>query len=112
MKHIRASWPWLGVILVITACSLLPAKTFNEKYLAGVDACTSALTITDTLLEAGKLTKADATNTEKQIDNVKEALDIAKSIEATDVSTGGNKLAAALTALTAIQTYLTQQQGK
>jgi len=103
---------YLGCLLVITACSLFPAKTFNEKYATAVEAASAALSTTDQLLNAGKLTKADAVNVEKQIDNVKEALDLAKATYATDQATGGNKLAAALTTLQGISTYLTQQQGK
>lgn len=91
---------------------MFPAKTFNEKYATGVAAATAALTTTDQLLKAGKLTPRDASNIERQVDNVKEALDLAKQINATDQTTGGNKLASALTALQGISTYLAQQQGK
>jgi putative intracellular protease/amidase len=108
----RTLLAYVGVILVITACSLLPAKTFNEKYAIAVAGATAALTTTDTLYNARKLTVADARNIERQIDNVKEALDLAKAIYATDEATGGDKLASATTALQALQTYLTQQQGK
>lgn len=108
----RTLAPYVLIALVITACSLFPAKTFNEKYATGVSTATAALKTTDQLLNAGKLTPQDASNIEKQIDNVKEALDLAKTTYATDQSTGGNKLASALTALQGISTYLTQQQGK
>ena len=54
----------------------------------------------------------DARNVQTQVRNVKEALDIAKATYATDETTGGNKLAAALTSLQALTTYLQQQQGK
>lgn len=104
---------YVGVVAtVLASCALFPAKTFNEKYATAVAGATSALTTTDTLLNAGTISAADAKNIEKQIDNVKEALDLAKTTYATDEATGGNKLASALTALQGLQTYLTQQGKK
>lgn len=102
------------VAFLIAGCAALnlaQPKTFEQQYATGVSACTAALTTTDTLLTSHKLSAKDAKNVEKQVDNVKEALDIANSIHATDAATGSNKLAEALTALQAVQTYLTQVQG-
>lgn len=102
------------VALVIVGCQALglaTPRTFEQQYATGVSACTAALTTADTLMKAHKLQPKDAQNVEKQVDNVKEALDIANTIHATDAATGNNKLAAALGALQAVQTYLTQAQG-
>lgn len=106
-----ASWllPLLLLSLMLGSCAVFPAKTFDEKYAAGVTAASSALTLDDNLLQAGKLKPADAKNIEAQIDNVKAALDIAKTTYLTDQTSGGNKLASALTVLQGITTYLTQQ---
>jgi hypothetical protein len=109
---LRTLTPYVLVALIATACTLFPAKTFNEKYATGVSTATAALNTTDQLLRAGKLSAKDAKNVEKQIDNVKEALDLARETYATDETTGGNKLASALTALQGVSTYLTQQQRK
>jgi len=106
-------WPYLGLAWVIAAsCAIFPAQTFNEKYAAGVQSCTSALILTDQLLTAGKISGRDAKNVEKQVDNVKEALDLAYQAHTMDGTLGSDKLTAALTALQAISLYLTQQQGK
>lgn len=86
--------------------------TFNEKYASAVSACTAALTTTDALYKVGKISYADAMNTEKQIDAVKSALDIAQTLEAGPTpALGDSKLAAALDMLTALQTYLTAQNA-
>lgn len=93
----------------IVACTTLGVpspQTFNQKLAAAYTADTAVLTTVTTLGEGGKLSRPDAMNIEKQADNVKEALDIARTVYATDQAGGGNKLAAAITTLTALQTYL------
>jgi hypothetical protein len=106
---------WEGLVTVFalavvavgcTALGITKSLTFNEKLAAGYQADTAVITATDQLLVAGKITKADANNVEAQANNLKAALDIASQVEATDVTTGGNKLAAALTALQALTSYV------
>lgn len=106
----------LGIVaaLVLSACQVLglaTPKTFNQQLATGYGTATVVLQTADTLLKDGKITSQDATNVEIQADNLKTALDIARQTYATDQATAGNKLAAALTALQALTTYLQSKGG-
>ena len=97
------------LVILLSGCASLglpTAKTFNEKLAAAYGGITVVLQTDATLLQAGTITKVDAQNIETQADNVKAALDISREIYATDQTTGGNKLASAITALGALNTYL------
>lgn len=98
-----------SLILIISGCSALGLpvpQTFNQKLAVAYGGVTTVITTDQTLLAAGTITVADAKNVESQADNVKDALDIARKVYATDQTTGGNKLASAVTALGALQDYL------
>lgn len=104
----------LAAVLIVAACSTLglpTPTTFNQKLAVAYSADTAVLQDTDTLKVAGKITAKDAQNIESQADNIKAALDIAREVYATDQATGNNKLAATVTALTALQNYITAQKG-
>jgi hypothetical protein len=99
----------IPLLLTLASCSTLgvpSASTFNEKWAAAVQADTAVVQTTTTLLAADKIKADDAKNVEAQADNVKAALDIARTTYATDQTGGTTKLQSALTALTALQTYL------
>ena len=103
-----------STLLSLSACASLGVPTpttFNEKLGVAYAADDAVIQTVDALYTGGKLSAADAKNVEAQADNVKEALDLARTVYATDQVTGGNKLAAAITALGAIQTYLDKQKG-
>jgi len=99
--------------LIAAGCSslgLATATTFNEKLAVGYESDTAIVTSTDTLLKAGKITAQVASNIEAQCNNLKAALDIANTVEMTNATDGGNQLAAALTALNALSSYLATLQ--
>jgi hypothetical protein len=96
-------------VLLLAGCSALglpSAKTFNEKWLAAQTADTAVLQTDLVLLQAGKISKEDAANVEKQADNVKDGLDIARTLYATDQTAGSTKLDSVVLALQALQTYV------
>lgn len=104
----------IPVLFILSACAALglaTPKTFNQQLATGYGTATAILQTTDTLLKDGKIKSVDAQNVEIQTDNLKIALDIARQTYATDQATAGNKLAAALTALQALTTYLQTKGG-
>lgn len=104
----------LLALLIVAGCQSLgiPSLTsFNQKLDAAYAADTAVLNTTTTLYASKSITVEDAKNIEAQADNVKAALDIARQTYATDQTTGGNKLASAITALGGLQTYLATKTG-
>lgn len=102
----------VGAVAVLSGMSgCATVQTFNEKYAAAVQTDTAVLSSTQSLLQANVITAADAQNIEAQADNAKSALDLARDVYATDQKTGGDKLAAAVTALNGLSTYLQQRQS-
>ncbi len=99
--------------VLLASCSSLglsTPQTFNQKLAVGYGAATAILTTTDTLLNQGKIGSKVAQNIATQDTNLKAALDIAASVEATNAVDGGNQLTAALTALNALSAYLSTLQ--
>ncbi len=105
---------FLGTVTVslqgCQALGLAPAQTFNEKLAAGYGAVQAIATTTDSLLKAGKITPKVAANISNQDQNLLAALNIASSVEATNVADGGNLLTTAVASITALTTYLTTLQ--
>jgi hypothetical protein len=102
--------PFYGLLLVLlTACATLnvPAPaTFNQKALATYTALSAATQNAETLFDAGKLSKSDAQNVKDQLVNLKTGVDIATEVHTNDPAAGDDRLAATITALTALQSYL------
>lgn len=95
--------------MLLSGCAALglpTAKTFNEKWLAAQTADTAVLQTDLVLLNSGKISKADAANIEAQADNVKDGLDIARTLYATDQTAGSTKLDSVVLVLQALQTYV------
>jgi len=99
-----------GCATVKTALGITKPLTFNDQLATGYGAATAVLTTTDALLTAGKITPKVALSIEAQDQNLKAALDIAAQVAATNATDGGNQLQAALTAITALTSYLTTLQ--
>lgn len=101
----------IALIAGCAAIGLAPADTFNKKIALAYLGDTGVLQSDHTLFAAGKITKEDEANIEKQADTIKEGLDIARSIHSTDATAGDSKLTATIAALSALQNYLQQKQG-
>lgn len=108
------------IVLAMVATMLLACaqfggvtpQTFNQKVLAAQTTATTVLKLNDDLLLGKQITAADATNIEKQADNLQAGIDIARQVHATNPTAGDAKLQAVLTALQALQSYLATQGGK
>jgi hypothetical protein len=96
---------WILALFVVGCAALgLPTpQTFNEKLLAAYSGVTQAREAGDILLNAKKISSADAANVQKQCDNVREGLDLAASMKDSTLAT--QKLTSSVAILTALQTY-------
>ena len=98
---------------LLAACQTLnvPAPTtFNQKATAAYNALDAAVQTTATLLQSRKITPDDAQQVHDQIAQIKSGVDIAVQVHANDSQAGDDRLATAITALTALQAYLAGRQ--
>lgn len=99
--------------VILAACQTLnvPAPTtFNQKATAAYNALDAAVQTTGTLLQSGKITPNDAQQAHDQISQIKSGVDIAVQVHTNDPQAGEDRLATAITALTALQAYLAGRQ--
>lgn len=103
------------VVMGMAACTslgLVAPKNLDQGLAYGYAGVTAALNTITTATTNGQLTSTQATNANQMVINVKVSLDTARSLETTDAVSAQNDLQLALTALTAVQTYLIAQGVK
>lgn len=96
-------------VAVLTACAAIgapPPQTFNERVAAAQISVTALRSTALQLLEAGKITAADARNVQAAANAGNAAIDLAVQIDKTDPATAGAKLTSAMAVIAAVQTYL------
>lgn len=101
------------LLVLLSACSALgvpKAETFNQRALAAYTTVTAARDTSTTLFKAGKLSRDDFGNVIKQCDNAREGIDVARTLWAAKPTDGEDRLALAITILTALNTYLAEKQ--
>lgn len=99
--------------LILVGCAQLGvpvAQTFNEKAAAAITTVTGARQTTLTLLQADKLTADDAENINAQADTLRQGIEVARSIHASQPTAGDDRLSAVITGLTALTAYLEQRK--
>jgi len=97
------------VLLALSACQslgLAPPQSFDEKLANAYGVHTAVVQATTTALSSGSISQADAIAVQGMEKNARTLLDSAKSIEQTNPSGAQTNLGLALSALTALQTYL------
>lgn len=103
-----------ALLMILAACAALGVdtpKTFNERVAAAQISVTAARSSALQLLEAGKITAADARNVQAAADAGNMAIDLAIQLEKSDPNAAGAKLAYAVSIVTAVQTYLATKGG-
>lgn len=108
MKALKHSI-FIFLISALVACQSLgipTADTFNKKLLTGYSTVEIIGNTTNTLAQAGKISKQDATNVLEQASTAKVSLDVARSVHAENPDLGNQKLVASLTILKALQAYV------
>lgn len=102
------------ILMIASACASLglpSPSTFNERLAAATGTVTEVRNAADTLLIAKKISSDDAQNIQNQADNVRQGLNIARSMSKTDLSAANTKLTTTLTVLTALQAYIATKKG-
>lgn len=102
------------LMITISACSTFGVptpETFNQNLAVSVAANTSVRETATTLLQAGKISAADAENVLKQTDVAREGLNVARSLSGTDLASAQGRLEAVSAALKAMQAYLAAKQA-
>ena len=97
------------LVLLAAGCASLGVpvpQTFNQKAAAALTTVTGARQTTLTLLQAHKLTPDDAENVDKQADNLRQGIEVARTIHGTDPGAGDTKLGATIAALQVLTAYL------
>jgi len=105
----------LAACIALAGCASMGVpspETFNQRVAVGIASVSTARDTAATLLAAGKISREDAINIQKQADVAREGLDVARKMEAAgDTNGGSTRLEVANAALRALQTYLVQKQG-
>lgn len=100
---------------VLSGCAqlgLASVQSFEDKLYATTATVSQIERTTSVLLNARKISSNDAKNVLKATDAAAEGVTLAKAYVGVDQATANAKLAAAITALNALQTYLATQGAK
>lgn len=106
-KLINRSFPFL--FLVMVACATMP-QTFNEKLGFGYGTVAEIREVTAGLLESNVITVEDAENVQKQADNLRSGLDIARAMRDDPQADADSKLNSVIMGLKGLQVYLRSQK--
>lgn len=101
------------LLALAAGCASLGVPTpqsFNENLAVSVAANTSVRETATTLLQAKKISAADAENVLKQTDVAREGLNVARSLSGSDLASAQSRLEATTAALKALQQYLLTKQ--
>lgn len=106
----------LGLALcALSACASLGVdapQTLNHRVAAAQISVTAVRSTALTLLNAGKITAADAKNVQASADAGNAAIDLVMQTVSTDPGGASKKLDSAIAILTGVQLYLASKGGK
>lgn len=108
-----ALWVSLMALAVTMAgCAQLTKGSFNAKALAAQSSVTQLQITAKTLLDAKKISSADAENVNRTADVATSGIAVARQYAAADPKAGDTKLTAVIAILTAAQAALATQGAK
>lgn len=107
-----ALWLLLMGFAMLAGCAQLTEASFNGKALAAQSSVTQLQITAKTLLDAKKISSADAENVIKTADVANAGIAVARQYAATDPKAGDAKLTAVIAILTAAQAALAAQGSK
>ena len=99
-------------ILAVLAVGCATPQTFNERLLAGYATVTETRQTAVTLVDAKKMSSADAVNVQQQADTARAGLDLARSMRASAPQQAEDKLTATQTIVRALRAYLLSKEAK
>lgn len=101
----------VGLIVGCSALGSATPDTFNQKLAVSVASVSEVRNTATTLLQAGKISVADAQNIQAQADVAREGLNVARGMSGVDLTNASSRLEVANAALRALQAYLITKQG-
>lgn len=104
MKRL-ARYSALSFVVILVACATMP-KAFNEKLGTGYSTVTEVRETAITLLSADQISVQDAENIQKQADNFRLGLDIAREMHRNQQAGDAAKLDSVVAGLTALRAYI------
>ncbi len=105
----------IACMAILTACASLGMQTpdtFNKRAAAAYATVQTVADSATAAVNAGKLSKADATNVVTTSRTALAAIDVATSLHATNPQAGEDKLASTLSVLNALSAYLATKEAK
>lgn len=100
------------MVFAISACDSVPKpKTFNESAAVAIVTVTQVRETATALLVAKKITVEDARNVQKQADNARSGIEVARALYKADPFAGQMELSTVVKGLTILQQYLTTRGG-
>lgn len=100
--------------VILSGCPAIGVQaphTFNERVVAGYKTVEWGADTVGLLLDAGKLSAADARNSKDSLQTFKDGLDVAVQIQSGgDFATAEGRLQASLAGLMALEAYLRSRQ--
>lgn len=104
MKSLRVGITTVLMVVMLAACALAPAKSFDDKLTYATSSQAGIARGTATSLDAHQISGRDAVNVRELLVKITAFIDAAK--EAGDTETGNQNLDLANAALTQLQKYL------
>jgi predicted kinase len=101
----------LGIAAGCAQLGLEAPESFRDKAAATLVGATTARTTATALLNAGKITVADAENVQKTADAVRDGVRVAQTLSLTDMTSAQAKLNTTRTILAGIVAYLNAKQA-
>ena len=101
-----------ALVLAVSGCAqmgLATPQTFDDRLGVAYGTVTAVRDAATTLVNADKITAADAQNVQDQANNARTGLDLAKSFRTTNPDLAQTKMATAIQVLAALQSYLTSR---
>lgn len=105
----------LAAISVLVGCATfgLPTpESFEERLASGYVTVTGVRNLAGTLLEAGKITAADARNIQNSADVGRQGLEVSELVYETNPDEGKTRLDATLIGINALMDYLEKRNGR
>ncbi len=100
----------LAFLCLAVACESVPVKSFNDQAAVAYTTVSTVYDLTTSLVTAHKIDVRDARNIRTQADAARDAVDVAVMLHTAGDKAADDKLSAAVSIITNLQTYLTSHQ--
>ena len=109
----KRAYAYLAILLLAACVAMEAPKSFNDKLAYGYASVAASRNTAASLLERGRITKAQAVQVQALADQARTGLDLARGTAAKgDAKTADGQLELALSVLTRLEAYLQAQEKK